>query len=235
MSTTGNNNLPSFVPISEATLQASISVSTTTQDIVSIAVAEAEHRIIDHISTLNARLHEARAAHDRNREALDNYLDNLPHTLLCPNGYDSPLIDEIRSVSRRLITTLGGNGDMLRFSISKPSFCDHTRTISFRVSASWNSGGSLSFSAERLFSIDAPPRYFELSEALDQSAQTISSLQNSIAEARLALSNLPVLERRARAAVTSSLLSRTEDGNAIIQTIRSLVPSNDRIIESLRF
>jgi hypothetical protein len=207
----GANNPPEPKNALAKTLtDAGISVSMSSQDLISIKVAQHESAITSEIAALNRRLT------DKNKEvsALQSKIDGEVREFEAPSN--------VRSAAQGLAASLSFFYENAKFSAT---YSNELREASdtgviirntAKVSSNYASTGGTHY-----LNTECPATQTILSLLIDRNnaMQEAATLTSEIAQKRRDLSQIPALERQAKAALVSTMLSETEAGQRLLSAV----------------
>lgn len=210
LSGSGANNPPAPSNALAKTLtDAGISVSMSSQDLVAIKVAQHEAAITSEISSLNRRLADA----NRSVASLQSQIDEEVRTFEAPS--------HARSAASALSSALHSFYDA-KFLVSSSNELRESSDMGVIIrntlkvdSAVTSKGGTHYFNSE----CPAPSTVISLLHDRNKCMQEAATITSEIAQKRRDLSQIPALERQAKAALVSTMLGETEAGQRLLSAV----------------
>lgn len=210
LSGSGANNPPAPSNALAKTLtDAGISVSMSSQDLVAIKVAQHEAAITAEISSLNRRLTEA----NKTVASLQSQIDDEVRTFEAPSGVKS-VASSLSSAlylfyDARFVVT---SSNELRESTENGVIIRNTMKVDSTVTSK---GGTHYLNTE----CPATPSIISLLHDRNKAMQEAATITGEIAQKRRDLSQIPALERQAKAALVSTMLNETEAGQRLLSAV----------------
>lgn len=210
LSGNGANNPPAPSNALAKTLtDAGISVSMSSQDLVAIKVAQHEAAITAEISSLNRRLSDA----NRTVASLQSQIDEEVRTFEAPSlarSFANDLAGSLYSFYDAKFVVTSSNE--LRESSDTGVIIRNTLKVDSQVTTK---GGTHYLNSE----CPAPTTVISLLHDRNKSMQEAATITSEIAQKRRDLSQIPALERQAKAALVSTMLGETEAGQRLLSAV----------------
>jgi len=187
--------------MSETTGLATIKIEVTSQDVVTIAVADAEAALRQQRNILELELKEAKAVEAADTKAYNKAVEE---------AWDERIKDA-KALFEDGFKKLGFEG---RFT-SNHHTCQKEKTISGNITISPNKTGY-----NNTFSFDMKtPRHILTLDKSEKNKEIVHDLNEKLAEIRRQLKELPTIERQARAALAKGELNKTAEGKRLLATL----------------
>lgn len=188
--------------------------SLNTSDILAVVTSQAEQRLHDALSAVKTRLKEAEEEVKKaNKEASERYKDE--HLAAC-EAIAAKIRDAIESIGGKVKVMVRNDYQMRRLSeegmlvaevqVQSDSSGYNTATFCNKVKPSLT--------------------FIELEQRCVAAAESVKAIQQEALGIRKKISNIPMLERKARARLAEAKLSESSEGKAVLAALTSQFESD---------
>lgn len=177
-----------------------LKMEVTSQDVVTIAVADAEATLRQQRSILEADLKEAKETETSEGKAFNKSVQE---------AWDDRT-KEAKDTFEEGFKKLGVEG--------KVSSCHHHNSKENLISGQITIGQKNGYSAAFNFDMKAP-RHIQALDKAEKNKEIIHGLNEQLADIRRQLKELPTIERQARAALAKGELNKTAEGKRLLATL----------------
>lgn len=188
--------------------------SLNTSDILAVVTSQAEQRLHDALSAAKTRLKEAEEEVKKaNKEATERYKDE--HLAAC-EAIAAKIRDAIESVGGKVKVMVRNDYQMRRLS-------EEGMLVAEVLVKSDSQGYDTAMFCNK---VKPSPILTELEQRCAAAAESVKAIQQEALGIRKKISNIPMLERKARARLAEAKLSESSEGKAVLAALTSQFESD---------